>query len=124
MADVIRNEVIRLADVELESALEKFGLNNSNHESFAVLREEIDEAHAELETMEYLSGRIWDLTKQNAQPETLREVYTNIYNTAINLAVEAAQCAAMARKGILSNIEIYKEDNKQNALAAAQGGGV
>ena len=110
MADVIRNEVIRLADVELESALEKFGLNNSNHESFAVLREEIDE--------------VWDLTKQNAQPETLREVYTNIYNTAINLAVEAAQCAAMARKGILSNIEIYKEDNKQNALAAAQGGEV
>ena len=124
MADVIRNEVIRLADVELESALEKFGLNNSNHESFAVLREEIDEAHAELETMEYLSERIWDLTKQNAQPETLREVYTNNYNTAINLAVEAAQCAAMARKGILSNIEIYKEDNKQNALAAAKGGEV
>lgn len=124
MADVIRNEVIRLADAELESALEKFGLNNSNHESFAVLREEIDETHTELETMEYLSGRIWQLTKENASPEALREVYTNAYNTAINLAVEAAQCAAMARKGILSNIEIYKQDNKENALAAAKGGEV
>ena len=47
-----------------------------------------------------------------------------IYNAAVNLACEAIQAAAMARKGILSNIEIYKEDNKQNALeAAAERGG-
>ena len=122
MADVIKHEIEALADKELEAALNKFSLNNSNHESFAVLREEIDEAHAELESMEYLSARIWQLTKENASPEALREVYTNAYNTAINLAVEAAQCAAMARKGILSNIEIYKQDNKENAIAAAKGG--
>lgn len=122
MADVIKHEIEALADKELEAALNKFGLNNSNHESFAVLREEIDEAHAELESIEYLSARIWQLTKENASPEALREVYTNAYDTAINLAVEAAQCAAMARKGILSNIEIYKQDNKENALAAAKGG--
>ena len=120
MADVVKNEVIRLADIELETAIERFGLNHSNHESFAVLREEIDEATEETNNVNYLSTRVWDLTKKNASPEILRETYTNLYNAAIDLATEAIQCAAMARKGIMSNIEIYKEDNKRNALEAAK----
>ena len=66
MADVVKNEVIRLADIELETAIERFGLNHSNHESFAVLREEIDEATEETNNVNYLSTRVWELTKKNA----------------------------------------------------------
>jgi len=35
---------------------------------------------------------------------------TAIYRTALDLAVEAIQTAAMARKGILSNIELLSID--------------
>lgn len=119
MADVVKAEITRLADMELEAAIERFNLNHSDHESYAVLREEIEEAHEEMINVELFSGRLWDLTKNNASPEAKREVYTNIYNTALNLAVEAIQTAAMARKGILSNIEIYKESNKAEALEEA-----
>lgn len=116
----IENEVTRLADIELETAVEKWGLNHSNHESFAVIREEIDETESALQAVEYLAGRVWELTKQNATPNALREVYNNLYKESINLACEVIQVAAMARKGILSNIEIYREDNKQNALDCAK----
>ena len=56
--------------------------------------------------------------------EIIYKNYNNLYKESINLACEVIQVAAMARKGILSNIEIYKEDNKENALqqAAERGG--
>lgn len=107
----LKAEVTRLCDMELETAIEKWGLNHSNHESVAVLREEIEEAHEELINAEYKAGEVWERTKHNAAPVEIRDSFTGIYNAAVNLACEAIQAAAMARKGILSNIEIYKEDN-------------
>ena len=116
----LKAEVTRLTDMELETALDKWGLNHSDHESAAVLREEIEEAHEEMINTEYLFNELWRGVKTNCDPSEKRNTYTGIYNTAVNLACEAIQAAAMARKGILSNIEIYKEDNKQNALDCAK----
>ncbi len=36
-------ELTRLSDMELERALDKWGLNHSSHESYAVLLEEVEE---------------------------------------------------------------------------------
>ena len=65
MADVIKNEIITLVDKELKAANEKFGINHSNHESFAVMKEEIDEAHEALAKVDYHQSCIWNATKSN-----------------------------------------------------------
>lgn len=107
MADVVKNEIITLVDKELEAAIEKFGLNHSNHESFAVIKEEIDEAHEALAKVDYHQSCIWNATKSNTTtPPVIRGLYAKAYSDAINLAVEAIQVAAMARKAIVSNVEI------------------
>lgn len=116
MADVIKNEIITLVDKELKAANEKFGLNHSNHESFAVMKEEIDEAHEELAKVDYHQSCIWNATKSNTtKPTTIRGLYAKAYSAAIDLAVEAVQVAAMARKAIVSNIEFTKtEEGKKD----------
>lgn len=113
MSDVIKRDVFNLIEKELEAANKKFPLFNSNHEAFAVLLEEVEEAHEEMIALEILKGNIWKMTKEGAEPEALHEQFTAAYNTAINLAVEAIQCAAMARKGILSNIDLCAIDRAE-----------
>lgn len=114
----LESAMIRLADLELETAVEKWGLNHSNHESVAVFREEVEEAGEEMNNLGFAAGTIWDLTKKNADPETMRAAYEKAYHIAVNLACEAIQAAAMARKGILSNIEIYKEAGAEAGQSA------
>ena len=106
---LLKAELIRLADIELEAAQEKYGLNHSDHESYAVLLEEIEEAKAELHMMELIQKLIWEDIKRNSTPEDLQKNYKKVYERAIDLAIEAIQCAAMARKGLLSNIENNKK---------------
>lgn len=105
MANVIENEITALVDKELDAANEKFGLNHSNHESYAVLHEEMEEAQEAMTLVKYHETCIWDATKKNAAPPTIRELYAKEYRAAVSLAVEAVQVAAMARKAIVSNIE-------------------
>lgn len=83
MSDVVKRDLYGLIDKELEAANQKFPLFNSTHEAFAVILEEAEEAKEEL---------------------------TGIYKTALDLAVEAIQTAAMARKGIISSIDLRAVD--------------
>lgn len=112
MANVIREEVIRLADMELEAAINKFGHNNSNHEAYAVLLEEIEEAKSEIHVLEIVQKFIWEDIKRNAKPEDLQKDYKKAYEAAINLAIEAIQCAAMARKGFIYNKQLSEGEEK------------
>lgn len=112
MSTKIIKDVLGLVEEELKEANEKFPLFNSNHEAYAVLLEEIEEAREELLNLEIISKNIWDGTKGNYTPEALREQYTEANKRAINLAVEAIQCAAMARKSIMSNIEMLMVGEK------------
>lgn len=113
MSDVVKREVFELVDKELKGANEYFPLFNSNHEAFAVLLEEIEEAKEEATNLEILANNIWIATKENQPAEALFEQYTEAYRTAIDLAVEAIQAAAMARKGIISNIEMRQIDRME-----------
>lgn len=110
MSDVVKRDVYKLIDAELEAANEKFPLFASNHEAFAVLLEESEETQEEGTNLETLVNDFWIGVKENRAPEALHEALTAIYATSINLAVEAIQTAAMARKGILSNIELLAVD--------------
>lgn len=105
----LKAEISRLADIELETAVEKWGLNHSDHESAGVLLEEIEEAKDELINVEIHYKQLRAAIKKNDTTNKRRSLYNGIYNAAVNLAAEAAQIAAMARKGILSNIEIYEK---------------
>lgn len=116
----LKAEITRIADMELETAIDKWGLNHSDHESAGVLREEIDEAKDELSMIEYHFTQLWKEVKRDGEVDDKRNLYNGIFTAAINMACEAVQVAAMARKGIVSSIEIYTDDNKHNALNEAK----
>ena len=103
MSDVVKRDLYGLIDKELEAANQKFPLFNSTHEAFAVILEEAEEAKEE-------AGNLDILMKENHDPEALHEELTGIYKTALDLAVEAIQTAAMARKGIISSIDLRAVD--------------
>lgn len=112
MADVVLKKVTELIDKELAAANDKFGLNHSDHESFAVLREEIDEAMERAAEIEYRAAELWQGIKENAPHRETRKQFSGLYASAAQLAVEAIQVAAMARKGILSNLVFTEEDER------------
>lgn len=112
--DVIKNDVLSLINKELQAANEKFPLFNGPHETFAVLLEEAEEAKEESGNLEITVNNYWIGVKENHIPEAAHEELTAVYETAVNLAVEAIQTAAMARKGILSNIELLSIEQSLN----------
>lgn len=70
---------------------------NSKHEAYAVILEEVEEAEDEFNGINYRLKNIWHEIKENIDCDTnlsLLERY------AINLACEAIQVAAMARKAM------------------------
>lgn len=113
MSDAVKKEVFGLVEKELAAANENFPLFNSNHEAFAVLLEEVEEVKEELLNLEILTKNIWIGVKDNHSGEALHEQFTEAYRTAFNLAVEAIQCAVMARKGIVSNIDMRQIDRME-----------
>ena len=109
---ILKAELIRLADIELEAAQEKYGLNHSDHESYAVLLEEVEEAKEEMRHIEVWLPTLWESIRTDASPGEKGRSFTEIYDYSISLAAEAVQCAAMARKGLISNIENNKKKRK------------
>lgn len=103
--DAIKQKIYELTEMELKAANEKSPLFASSHEAYAVIFEEFDEAHEELEMVEYSLDKFWTEVKENESQEVKNKRLTRIYENAVKLAVEAIQTAAMARKGILSNYQ-------------------
>lgn len=89
-----------LAEVEYARASVKFGAtNNSSHESFAVLKEELDEAREENINVQILVDRYWSAVKENdmkKQADNLKDVYVH----SLLAACEFIQTAAMAHKAL------------------------
>lgn len=110
MSSAIKRDVYGLIDKELEAANKKFPLFAGNHEAFAVILEEAEETREEMGNLEAALGNFWTGVKENHEPEAVHEELTAIYKTSIDLAAEAIQTAAMARKGILSSIELLAID--------------
>lgn len=100
MEELIK-QVINIECEEYGRASVKFGaVNNSDHESFAVLREEVDEAIEFLEDVDGLTDGFFELVKQNEEDKTKIGLLNVIKHRAEEAAAEAIQAAAMARKAI------------------------
>ena len=95
MMDAIKDDVIELIEKELKSANEKFPLFASNHEGYAILKEEIEEAKDEVVWVKEKLGCMWELIKKN-HDATLEAEFLKEF--AIQGAVELIQVAAMAQK--------------------------
>lgn len=103
--DAIKQKIYELTETELKAANEKFPLFASSHEAYGVIFEEFDETRDKLESLEYSIDQFWSDVKENSSEDIKNNRLTRIYEKSIDLAVEAIQTAAMARKGILSSYQ-------------------
>lgn len=100
MEELIK-QVINIECEEYGRASVKFGaVNNSDHESFAVLREEADEAVDAMEDVDNLTDVFFEMVKNNEEDKVKLDILNGIKHRAEEAAAEAIQAAAMARKAI------------------------
>ena len=95
IVNAVENDVRVLVGKELAAANKRFPQFHSQHEGYAVIKEEVDELK---EDMNRINGRIaclWDMVRFNNSCE---ELLSRIYDDAINAACEAIQVAAMCKK--------------------------
>ncbi len=100
---VIRCMVEKVVSRELNIANKKFPLFASDHEGWAVMYEEFVEAKEELFSVSMI---IDDMRKLVFDDKDATQKADKIAQIAINLACEAIQLAAMARKFIDSQEEL------------------
>ena len=86
----------QIIEGELNFAIENHGLFKSRHEAWAVLREEVIEARAELGAAEH-GLEVLDLMVRTDKETDYAEI-KNVFAHAKLLAMEAVQVAAMALK--------------------------
>lgn len=98
--NVIKNEIEAAIDKELQAATERFGLHHSNHEKMAVIVEEYEECAEAVEDMRQMLKKAWTHTMHNMSDDMMDDAYRCIYDAAVNVAVEACQVAAMAKKKV------------------------
>ncbi len=91
--------VRELVEQEYGRAGAKWGLkNNSNHESYAVLLEEVQEAREDLDIIEKTLQRFWGMIRADDSASDMLMQINGIQAYAESLAAEAIQVAAMAKK--------------------------
>ena len=95
--DVIRGDVRKLVNKELNAANKRFRPFASPHEGQNIVREELEEVEQALMPLEvHVKKRMWNAVKAN---ETIsQEELHEIREMAVHLAVEAIQVAAMVKK--------------------------
>lgn len=80
----------------------------SDHEGYAVLKEEVEEAETDLMDIKDILSVLWRYIKRNVEVPKKQQVEL-VKMCAIELAVEAIQVAAMAQKFMDSRKEREKE---------------
>ena len=102
----LTNDLIRGAiTAETEKASKDWGtLYNSEHEAWAVLNEEIEEANEALIKIASISSVLWNFVrkakKQEDDKKQTRDNLEYLKGHAQELAIEAVQIAAVAQKYI------------------------
>lgn len=94
------DSVESIVSEELNIALQKFGEFKNNHEAYAVMKEEIEEAEEELIELNTLLRNYWYYVKINSSTNAIHPKLKYIRKHAINMACEAIQVAAMAEKAL------------------------
>ena len=100
--NAVKEDVEKLVQKELESANQRFPMFRSDHEGYAVIKEEIEESEQALENTKVYLNLLWIGVKANLVHE--RNIkYLKRY--AEGLACSAIQMATMAQKFIDSQKE-------------------
>ena len=100
MEELIKSVVCAECE-EYGRASAKFGaVNNSDHESYAVLREEADEVADAMEDVDALTNVFFEMVKNNEEDKVKLDILNAIKHRAEEAAAESIQAAAMARKAI------------------------
>ena len=108
--------VIRLVSEEYRrAAAEHGGAAHSPHEGSALIKEEIEEAQAEMETLNQRLDHLWGTVK-NDEDQYGPHYLMYIKKAAVLGACELIQVAAMAEKALLG-YEIAKEEHGNEKTA-------
>ena len=100
MEELIKSVVCAECE-EYGRASVRFGaVNNSDHESYAILREEVDEAIDDLVEVDDLTDVFFEMVKNNEEDNVKLDILNVIKHRAEEAAAESIQAAAMARKAI------------------------
>ena len=98
MTELIKT-VTTVVGEEYGRAVAKFGpTNNSDHESYGILLEELEEASEELRLCSSALERVWQLIKKNMIDSEKLKSLNLVYQNALLGACELIQVAAMAYK--------------------------
>lgn len=96
----LKEEIVNAANNELNRENEKFPLFHSEHEGFSVIRKELEESKEAMEELESSLMCLWDHVRGKETPCFLENTIKplSIADTALNLACEVVQTAAMLMK--------------------------
>ena len=95
-------EIDDLTEKELTRANADYPLFASEHEGYAILLEELEEAELDMIALEKVLNRMWQLIKRNEKSKAQAEI---VMGYAKHMAAESVQVAAMAQKYIDSSME-------------------
>lgn len=103
MMDKLIEEVSTLVQHEYARASDKFGhVNHSDHESYAVLLEEFQEAQYEVHHAEKTLDKFWDLVKRDYFDDSKVVELDTLKKQALFAACELIQVAAMSEKAMIT----------------------
>ena len=100
----LRSEVRSLVQIEMERANERFPLFHSDHEGISVIREECQEATADIGCLKDLVDMLEQSVFCDMSVEVRESRAYEAEREAIELACEAIQTAAMLRKFVESHL--------------------
>lgn len=92
---------------ELAAANQRYPLFSSQHEAYAVTKEELEEALEDLCETKKLLNIVWDKIRKN---DDCTQEFRVMMHTAMHAAYESIQIAAMCQKAIDSEEERHAED--------------
>lgn len=93
--NAVENDIRVLVGKELAAANERFPQFHSQHEGYAVIKEEADELKEYTDLINNRMIYLWARVRFNNSCE---ELASRIFDDAINAACEAIQVAAMCKK--------------------------
>ena len=93
--NAVEGKVLELVEIELAAANEKHPPFSSQHEGYAVILEEIEEAKAQINALEQHLGYAWDIIKHDSNAKERIEMCKHF---AVWAACELIQVAAMCQK--------------------------